>query len=103
MKTRLAEPAKLKARAMHRWWKKHRLKAPQLFARELEAVRHRIEEKPDLGQVYAVRRDGVVVRRILMEGTHTHVFYEVLEVERTLMIVALWGAAQETGPDLDVE
>jgi hypothetical protein len=84
---------------MHAWWKRRRQKAPKLFAEELQAVRLRIEQKPDLGQVYAVRRGGVVVRRILMEKTRTHVFYEVIESEQVIMIVALWGAMKET--DLD--
>ena len=101
MKARLAEPAKQQAREMHRWWKKHRQKAPMLFAMELDAIRRRIEEKPNLGVIYAVRRGGTVVRRILMEKTHTHVFYEVMESEQVIMIVALWGATKETGPDLD--
>jgi hypothetical protein len=101
VKTRLAEPAKKTARAMHAWWKTHRQKAPKLFAEELQVVRWRIEQKPDLGQVYAVRGGGVVVRRILMEKTRTHVFYEVMESEQVIMIVALWGAVKETGPNLD--
>jgi hypothetical protein len=103
VKTRLAEPAKLQARKMHRWWRKNRLKSPKLFALELREVRRRIAEKPDLGQIFAVRRGGVIVRRILMEQTRTHVFYEILESQSTIMIVTLWGAVKGTDPDLDLE
>lgn len=74
-----------------------------LFAMELDAVRRHIEEKPNLGVIYAVRRGGIIVRRILMEKTRTHVFYEVMESERVIMIVALWGAMKEADPDLDDE
>jgi hypothetical protein len=31
---------------------------------------------------------------------HTHVFYEVQGHEDTPMIVALWGATKEHGPDI---
>lgn len=101
MKTRLADPAKKTAREMNAWWKKHRQKAPRLFAEELRSIRQRIGDKPDLGQVYTIMRGGVVVRRVLMDKTRTHVFYEVMENERMIMIVALWGATKESGPGFD--
>jgi hypothetical protein len=97
-RTRLVGPAKKTAREMNAWWRKHRQKAPKLFAEELRAIRCRIGEKPDLGQVYTVTRDGTVIRRILMPKTRTHVFYEDMPSE--VMIVALWGAMKGTGPDL---
>jgi hypothetical protein len=59
---------------MQRWWKANRPKAPKLFAVELAHARQRIAEKPDVGAVYAVRAGGVIVRRVLMPKTHTHVF-----------------------------
>jgi hypothetical protein len=36
-----------------------------------------------------------------MPKTRTHVFYEVGEDEAVAMIVALWGATKEHGPDID--
>lgn len=100
MRTRLAEPAQREARRMQRWWKANRPKAPKLFATELADARRRIADKPDIGQVYAVRAGGVIVRRVLMPKTRTHVFYEVWEHEGVAMIVALWGATKEHGPDI---
>lgn len=37
-------------------------------------------------------REGMVVRRLLLEKTRNHVYYEVHENEAVVMIVALWGA-----------
>ena len=86
---------------MQRWWKANRPKAPMLFAMELADARMTIAEKPDIGSVYAVRAGGVIVRRVLMPKTRTHVFYEVREDEDVVMVVALWGATRGTEPDLD--
>jgi hypothetical protein len=86
---------------MQAWWKANRPKAPKLFAAELAGARQRIAEKPDVGSVCAVRAGGVIVRRVLMPKTHTHVFYEVWDDEGVAMIVALWGATKEHGPALD--
>jgi plasmid stabilization system protein ParE len=86
---------------MQRWWKANRPKAPKLFAVELADARRRIAEKPDIGHVYAVRAGGVIVRRMLMPKTRTHVFYELQEDESVAMILALWGATEEIGPDLE--
>jgi hypothetical protein len=47
------------------------------LAMELAEARRRIAEKPDTGQVYAVRAGGVIVRRVPMPKTRTHVFYEL--------------------------
>jgi hypothetical protein len=79
VKTRLAEPAQREARRMHRWWKANRPKSPKLFALELADARRQIAEKPDIGHVYAIRAGGIIVRRVLMPKTGTHVFYEILE------------------------
>jgi len=86
---------------MQRWWKANRPKAPKLFAMELADARRQIAEKPDIGNVYAVRAGGIVVRRVLMPKTRTHVFYEVQGNDQMAMIVALWGATKEHGPDIE--
>ena len=86
---------------MQRWWKANRPKAPKIFALELADARQRIAEKPDIGHVYAIRSGGVIVRRVLMEKTRTHVFHEVREQEGVAMIVALWGAVKGTEPEID--
>ena len=85
---------------MQRWWRANRPRAPKLFAMELADARRQIAEKPDIGNVYAIREGGIVVRRVLMPKTRTHVFYEVLEGENIAMIVALWGAMKEHGPEI---
>lgn len=87
---------------MDAWWRAHRPDAKALFAEELRDVQRRLSEKPDLGLVF-VHRGGVAVRRLLMERTRNHVYYEVHESERVVMIVALWGAVKGSGPDLGEE
>jgi hypothetical protein len=86
---------------MQRWWKANRPKAPKLFALELAEARKQIADKPDIGQIYTIRSGSVVIRRLLMPKTRTHVFYEVREDEPVVMIVALWGAMKEHGPDMN--
>jgi plasmid stabilization system protein ParE len=102
VKTRLAEPAQEQARKMNAWWRKHRPDARGLFGEELRDVQRCLAAKPDLGQPYVVR-GGIIVRRLLMEKTRNHAYYEVREAERVVMIVALWGAVKGTGPDLGTE
>jgi plasmid stabilization system protein ParE len=84
---------------MDAWWRAHRPEAKDLFAEELRDAQRRLAEKPDIGSVF-VHRGGGPVRRLLMEKTRNHVYYEVHESERTIMIVALWGAVKGSEPDL---
>jgi plasmid stabilization system protein ParE len=84
---------------MDAWWRAHRREAKTLFTEELRDTQRRLAEKPDLGLLF-VHRGGVAVRRLLMERTRNHVYYEVDESEGVVMIVALWGAVKGSGPDL---
>lgn len=44
--------------------------------------------------------DGEPVRRLLLEKTRCHVYYVVLEHEKRVRVVAIWGASRERGPTL---
>ncbi|MEO7037668.1 MAG: hypothetical protein ABI335_27920 [Polyangiaceae bacterium] len=50
-------------------------------------------------QIYAYI-DGEPVRRLLLEKTRCHVYYLVLEREKLVRIVVIWGASRQRGPTL---
>ncbi len=85
---------------MDAWWRANRHDATTLFAEELRDTQRRLAEKPDLGLLF-IHRGGVAVRRLLMERTRNHVYYEVDESERVVMIVALWGAVKGSAGDFE--
>jgi plasmid stabilization system protein ParE len=97
LKVELSDEAKRQARQENAWWRKHR-HAKKLFTEELRAARKMLEEAPK-HQVYAYI-DGEPVRRMLLEKTRCHVYYVILEHEKLMRIVAIWGASREHGPDL---
>ncbi len=99
MNTRLTEPARRQAERLDRWWREHRPAARDLFARELSNARVLLAETPEIGAPYAERR-GVVVRRVLMRKTRTHVYYEIDRAQNIVMILAVWGAPKGRGPNL---
>lgn len=97
MKVELSDEAKRQAREENAWWRKHR-DSKRLFIEELRAARKVLKDGPK-HQVYAYI-DGEPVRRLLLEKTHCHVYYLVLEREKLVRIVAIWGASRQRGPTL---
>jgi plasmid stabilization system protein ParE len=96
LKVELSDEAKRQARQENAWWRKHR-DAKSLFAEELRAARKTLTEAPK-HQVYAYI-DQEPVRRMLLEKTRCHIYYVILEAEKLVRIVAIWGASRERGPD----
>ena len=97
MKVELSDEAKLQAREENAWWRKNR-DAKRLFTEELRAARKTLRDGPK-HQVYAYI-DGEPVRRMLLEKTRCHVYYLILEREKLVRIVAIWGARRGRGPKL---
>jgi hypothetical protein len=82
-----------------RWWRANRSATAELFEREfLDAVAV-IGDRPALFPI-AVRIGGREIRRVLMEKTSCHLYYEIDEVAAVVKIVSAWGAAQGKGPQL---
>jgi len=81
------------------WWRANRPATADLFDREfLEAVAL-IAERPALFPV-TVTVEGREIRRILMEKTSCHLYYEIDETAGAVKIVSAWGAAQGKFPRL---
>jgi hypothetical protein len=67
-----------------------------LFSEELRAARNILAHGPK-HEVYGYF-DGQPVRRLLLEKTHCHVYYIVVEPENLVRIVAVWGAMKGEAP-----
>jgi plasmid stabilization system protein ParE len=80
-----------------RWWRQHRLDAPYLFDRELQAAFDQLRVAAESGQVY--QRGTTLVWRVLMPRTRNHVYYRILD-EAVVQVVTVWGAVRERGPRL---
>ena len=68
------------------------------FTEELRGARKVLRDGPK-HQIYAYI-DGEPVRRLLLEKTRCHVYYVILESEKVVRVVAVWGASRERGPEL---
>lgn len=84
---------------MDLWWRANRPKAPNLFAEELAFACASIAEQPNRYAVYKTTRRGIV-RRTLMPGTRTHVYYVHQDGEDVVYIVSVWGGPRGHGPYL---
>jgi plasmid stabilization system protein ParE len=84
------------AEALDAWWRENREKSPDLFAEELAMAFRTISAAPGAGKSYP--HPEAHVRRVLMRATRTHVYY----VDRGdhVLVVAVWGAIKDAGPDL---
>jgi hypothetical protein len=97
LKVELSDEAKRQARQENAWWRKNR-DAKDLFTEELRVARKMLRDGPK-HQVYAYI-DGEPVRRMLLEKTRCHVYYLILEHEKLVRIVAIWGARRGRGRKL---
>lgn len=97
MKVDLTDEAKQQAREENAWWRKNR-DYKRLFTEELRAAR-KVLKDGSKHQIYAYI-DGEPVRRLLLEKTRCHVYYVVLEHEKIVRVVAVWGASRQRGPAL---
>ena len=77
-------------------WKGERPAAPQLFLDELKRALELVRDAPRMGVGYTTSR-GRLVRRVLLERTQYHLYYEVIDDEE-LKVLALWGTQRGRGP-----
>jgi plasmid stabilization system protein ParE len=97
LKVELSDEAQQQAREENAWWRKNR-DSKRLFTEELRAARKVLKDGPK-HQIYAYI-DGEPVRRLLLEKTRCHVYYVILEHEKRVRVLAIWGASQQRGPTL---
>jgi hypothetical protein len=81
------------------WWRENRPATADLFDGELRGAVALIAERPALFPV-ALRIGQRQIRRVLMERTACHLYYEIDETGESVRIVSAWGAVQGKPPRL---
>jgi len=99
VKVHFTPRARRAALAMAKWWRANRPLAPDLFDRELEAAKWRLEQQPELPPVYDTVR-GRVIRRVLLPKTEGHVYYSLDQAAESVVVHIIWGARKGRGPKL---
>lgn len=99
MKLVFTPEAERQVSEMDTWWREHRPKASNLFARELAEIGELLSSTPTMGSKY-VTRSGKQVRRVLMPKTRKHLYFEIDEDQRRIVVLAVWGAPRGSGPYL---
>ena len=89
--------ADTQASAIEDWWIENRPAAPEMFARELDAIVRLLERSPMLGTTYA-EAPVPGVRRILIGRSRYHVYREVDVPARIVTITAVWHSGRGSGP-----
>jgi hypothetical protein len=81
------------------WWRENRPATADLFDAEfLEAVAL-VAEKPTLFAVFTHIGDRRI-RRILMEKTACHLYFEIDDAAAIVKVVSAWGARRSRRPHL---
>lgn len=70
-----------------------------MFAEDLESAFTLIEEFPHAGE--AIRHPRIPnLRRVLLSGSHYHLYYNVLIEDSVVEVLALWHTSRGAGPRL---
>lgn len=95
----LTPRAKAHLAQIQRWWVANRPAAPDLFIQELEAASRRLTSSPKATAVYR-SLNGREIRRTLLLRSRYHMYFEVNEIERLVVIVAIWHVSRGRAPTL---
>lgn len=99
MKVKFTPRGDLRAASEARWWRKNRPDVPDLFEQELAHAIRQLETIPKLGTPHpTVRRPHL--KRLLLEKTACHVYFEADERKAEIRILMLWGATRGRDPKL---
>jgi plasmid stabilization system protein ParE len=82
-----------------RWWRRNRTSTADLLEQEFLDALALIRERPLLFAV-AMTIEGRQIRRVLMEKTSCHLYYEVDSAEGRVTILAAAGASQRRTPKM---
>lgn len=80
-----------------RWWRENRTATADLFEGEFKGAVALISNRPALFPI-VLRIGGRQIRRVLMEKTACHLYYELDEKRGVVTIVSAWGAVQGKPP-----
>jgi plasmid stabilization system protein ParE len=82
-----------------KWWRENRPATADLFDQEFLDAVALISERPELFPSY--RKIGDTgIRRVLMEKTACHLYYEVDEEAGVVRILSAWAAVRGMPPSL---
>jgi len=96
VKVIFTDEAKAEVRRRRAWWKRHRDET-SLFTQELRRAQRELKSAPKLA-VHG-RYEGHDVRRLSLGRVHCFVYYVILEAERRVEIVSVWGQERGSQPD----
>ncbi len=96
MKVELSAEANAQAQDIDTWWREHRRAALDLFTDELDRALLTLGETPGIGASYTA--GARTVRRLLLERSHYHLYYEV-QNDR-VFVLAVWSAFRGRSPRL---
>lgn len=99
MQVLLTPEAASQLEARKSWWRANRPATAELFDREFLDAVTLVGERPALFPV-AVMVGDREIRRVLMEKTACHLYYEVDEEAGAIKIVSAWGAVRGKPPRL---
>jgi plasmid stabilization system protein ParE len=98
-RVRIAPRAAAQIRKASAWWLRHRSKAPDAFAEEVERTFQLICALPGVGERVSHPQHSEL-RRVLLGRVRYHLYYVVAPEEEAVDVLALWHAARGTGPSL---
>lgn len=96
MKVIFNPEAKAQVRRRRAWWKKNR-DNKALFTQSIRAAAGILRDAPK-HQVHGMR-DGVEVRRLSLRHVHSFVYYVILEEEKRVESISVWGQEMAHQPD----
>lgn len=97
MRVRFTPKAQAQLEARKRWWRSHRDKAPELFDEEFAAATLRISDAPGSFPVHG-QRQGRAIRRCLMTKTRCHLYFEIVEHQGEVWVIAAGGGQRRRPP-----
>jgi plasmid stabilization system protein ParE len=81
------------------WWRRNRIKAPNLFRDELRRAFALIAEYPEAGAI-AEEIELAGVRRVILVDTQHYVYYRINEAAKRIEILAVWSTKFGAPPPL---
>jgi hypothetical protein len=80
------------------WWRATGTRHPICSSRNLTIALRTISAVPAAGKLYP--HPQADVRRFVLRATRNHVYY--VERDDYVLVVAVWGAVKDSGPDLSL-
>lgn len=98
MKIDISKRARLRTKKIDERWRRE-ADHPNLFAEELHARLTELVSIPQLGSPWPTERRPRL-KRLLLEKTQYHVYFEVNERKGEIQILTVWGARRGRTPKL---